>query len=72
MPFSNGIRSSLMNGFCSAEFRRRYATRPRSCRETRAEARAYGQLPLARHCGGRWFGGAVVLWCCSACADGGN
>ena len=38
-----------MNGICSAEFRRRYATRFCFCGcQTRAEARGYARLPLSR------------------------
>ena len=44
-----GITSNSMNGICSAEFRRRYATRAHSCGcQTRAEARGYARLPLSR------------------------
>jgi len=43
------ITSNSMNGICSAEFRRRYATRAHSCGcQTRAEARGYARLPLSR------------------------
>ena len=43
------ITSNSMNGICSAEFRRRYATRFHSCGcQTRAEARGYARLPLSR------------------------
>jgi hypothetical protein len=38
-----------MNGICSAEFGRRYATRVCFCGcQTRAEARGYARLPLSR------------------------
>jgi len=43
------IASNSMNGICSAEFRRRYATRVCFCGyQTRAEARGYARLPLSR------------------------
>jgi len=44
-----GIASNSMNDICSAEFRRRYATRVCFCGyQTRAEARGYARLPLSR------------------------
>ena len=48
------IASNSMNDICSAEFRRRYATRVCFCGyQTRAEARGYARLPLSRQGGSR-------------------
>ena len=44
-----GIASNSMNGICSVEFRRRYATRFCFCGcQTRVEERVYARSPLSR------------------------